>query len=433
MIRIAEIAPAWLLGCIPVKLARAWLADRPRLEVSLETLPKQLLVDVSVIYLQDARTGIQRAVRSLIGKLLEEPPLGYNVCPVFATRQHGYCYANPNFLDQPKKGRFRQNCALQECVQTRNGDLFLALDLAAHLLPRHKAQILQWKLNYVKIYVVVYDLLPLQHPSWFNPKTTRNFRSWIKWLATYADGAVCISETVRQDMQEWISVKFDLPNTAIPASIIKLGADIASSAPSRGIPVNGELFLGRVEQSRSILMVGTLEPRKGYDQVLAATEILWRQSKSAPMLVIVGRLGWKTKALEKKIRNHDENGKRLFWLEDASDEYLTRLYLSCTGVLVASRAEGFGLPLVEAAFYRKPILARDLPVFRELGIKEVDYFNDSTPVSLAETLSSWLNNIIENQPLIHTESDCTRDVPMKTWKTAYLELLKSIGLRPNVV
>ena len=389
---IAQFLPAWLLQRLPVPLARRCALPRQGSAgptgVQGTTAPptRQLLVDVSVIHQSDARTGIQRVVRSLLLQLLATPPAGYRVCPVFATRQHGYHHAAPGFLDQSAQAHDTSG----EPVAAKNGDLFLGLDLAAHLLPRHQAQVLRWKRSGVAVHVVVYDLLPLQHPEWFNPGTTRNFKRWIKWLAVYADSAICISNTVQIELKAWLAARFDLPANALPTRTIMLGADIDASAPSGGLPLDAGFLLARMRNTPAVLMVGTLEPRKGYDQTLAAFELLWQTPGPAPFLVLAGRPGWKTEALQKQLRMHPQAGKRLFWLENASDEYLNRLYAVSCGVLVASRAEGFGLPLIEAALHGKPILARDIPVFRELKIEGLSWFRGDEPQSLANALALWL-------------------------------------------
>jgi glycosyltransferase involved in cell wall biosynthesis len=137
-------------------------------------------------------------------------------------------------------------------------------------------------------------------------------------------------------------------------------------------------------------MVGTLEPRKGHAEVLAAFELLW--STGVEMnLAIVGRPGWKTEDLQDTLRNHPLLRKRLFWFWNATDEEVERLYQACTGVVVASRAEGFGLPLIEALGYGKPVLARDIPVLHTVSSCRVDYFPaDATAGLLAATIARWL-------------------------------------------
>jgi glycosyltransferase involved in cell wall biosynthesis len=304
--------------------------------------------------------------------------------------------------------------------------VFLALDLAAHLLPRHQAQILSWKRLGVKIHVVVYDLLPLQNPEWFNPKTTRNFKRWIAWLAIYADSAVCISNTVKTDLHAWLSSNFGLPTTALSASTIVLGANINASAPSGGLPETAEFLLARLRSAPTVLMVGTIEPRKGYDQAMSAFELIWQKTGKTPLLVVVGRPGWKTEALQDLMRAHPQGGKRFFWLENVSDEFLEQLYAICKGVLVASRAEGFGLPLIEAALHRKPILARELAVFSELDIPELTYFSGDAPQDLAYALTTWLDTF----PVpIAASANINTHLILPTWRLSASQLLQALNLQ----
>jgi glycosyltransferase involved in cell wall biosynthesis len=409
--------PAWGLKLLPVRLARQCAIDGSTTTVALEQSVKQLLVDVSVIHQSDARTGIQRVVRSLLLQLLNDQPIGFRVRPVFATQQHGYHYVNQDFLD----GSASTNKSTSTAVKAQPGDIFLGLDLAAHLLPRHHAQVLDWKRNGVKVHMMVYDLLPLQHPQWFNPKTTRNFKRWIKWLAVYADSAICISESVKAELSTWLTAKFDIPSTSLPTSSITLGADIAASAPTSGLPPDAEFLVARLRNSSAVLMVGTLEPRKGYDQAIAAFELLWLKDSGAPLLIIVGRPGWKTDSLRQKLQTHPQAGKRLFWFEDASDEFLVTLYSASRGVLVASRAEGFGLPVIEAALHGKPVLARDLAVFREINLHNVTYFKGDQPDSLAMTIAQWLQN--------STTSATGQIITSRfTWQLAAMQVTQILGL-----
>jgi glycosyltransferase involved in cell wall biosynthesis len=423
MMHLVRQLPAWVLNYLPVQRARQFACQISPTTLSTNNqVPLQLLVDVSVIHQRDARTGIQRVVRALLLQLMRAPPIGYRICPVFATRHHGYRYAESNFLDTPAQDS--SNAA--RAVQVQNGDLFLGLDLSAHLLPRHQAQILRWKRNGVKLHVLVYDLLPLQHPEWFNPKTTRNFERWIRWLAVYADSAICISEAVRTELHNWLSTHFDLLPSSISASTIVLGADIDASAPSGGLPNNADTLLAHLRERNSVLMVGTLEPRKGHDQALAAFEHLWQKVEAAPSLVLVGRAGWKTDVMQEKLRNHAESGNRLFWLDNVSDEYLICLYSACRGVLIASRAEGFGLPLVEAALHGKPVLARDLPVFREMKATHLTYFDSETPLGLANALVHWLHEI-ESPVSVVGFKELTQNFP--TWQLSATQLLQVLGLQ----
>lgn len=430
MMQIAHHLPAWLLACLPVSLARHCASKSASTTTTSSGSIRQLLVDISVIHQSDAQTGIQRVVRSLLSQLLQAPPAGYKICPIFATRKHSYHYVAPCFVDHSAQPTEVTQKAVQGTVHAQKGDLFLGLDLATYLLPHHRSQILGWKRNGVEVHVVVYDLLPLLHPEWFNPKTIRNFKRWIKWVAVYSDTAVCISEIVKRELNTWMSVSFGLPPTALPSSTIALGADIGANIPTNKLPNDAKHLLNCMRHTPAVLMVGTLEPRKGYDEALAAFEHLWQKQSDMPLpiLVIVGRPGWKTKALQEKLRMHPQAGKRLFWLEDVNDEYLGQLYAACSGVLVASRAEGFGLPIIEAALHGKPILARDLPVFRELCVPNISYFHESMPKALTHALSKWLVKLVKGNSSARIEKPITTSPPLHRWETAASDLLLNLGL-----
>src|SRR5207249_486509 len=113
-----------------------------------------------------------------------------------------------------------------------------------------------------------------------------------------------------------------------------LAADLENSLPSKGLSIEQEQFLQKISSQMSFLMVGTIEPRKGYLQSLEAFSLLWSQEIDIN-LIIVGKEGWRT--LSNEIRRdipqtvcnlnfHPEAGKHLFWLPEISDEFLQRLY-----------------------------------------------------------------------------------------------------------
>jgi len=145
-------------------------------------------------------------------------------------------------------------------------------------------------------------------------------------------------------------------------------------------------------------MVGTIEPRKGYLQAIDAFSQLWAEGVEAN-LVIVGKEGWKglpemarrdIPATIERLRSHSELDRRLYFLEGISDEYLEKVYGASTCLIAASYGEGFGLPLVEAAQHELPIIARDIPVFREVAGEHAFYFEGLNANDLAASVREWL-------------------------------------------
>lgn len=341
----------------------------------------RLLVDVSVIMRRDARTGIQRVVRSIWAQLSSVQSADFDIVPVFASRTHGYCFAPTDFLSSK-----RRTAAMP--VGVREGDKFLGLDLSAHYLPNWAPQLTSWRANGASVHVVVYDLLPLSRPDWFEPSTSRHFERWLNTLMRECDQVLCISDRVAQEFRS--RIRGTRADQQLKVGRLHLSGDIAGSIPSLGgVPAIRSL-LDHVRAHPSILMVGTVEPRKGYDRALDAFEELWLPGEQAPHLIIIGKPGWKTSDLQIRLRNHPEQGRRLHWLDDVSDEALTGFYDACFAVFCASYDEGFGLPVAEAATHRRWALVRDLPVFREQGLPNLRYFNDDAPEALANDLRAIL-------------------------------------------
>lgn len=376
---------------------------------------RQLLVDVSVIAQSDGRTGIQRVVRNIYLQLLKAPPSGYHVCPVMATRKQGYHYLPQDFLHAPATKTVEPiNCNV---VRVQSGDLFLGLDLAAHIIPHRLFELVGWKRQGVRMCFFVYDLLPILEPTWFNSRTTQNFRRWLRALAILADDAICISNTVAKDFTAWMLTSHHLNGGDIRCSTIPLGANIQPVTSGSTYSAELERILSLLGQRTSVLMVGTLEPRKGHAEILDAFEKLWARGANVN-LVIAGKPGWKVEPLIRRIQNHPEAGKRLVWLESPSDEVLLGLYRNASGLIMASKGEGFGLPLAEAAYFGKPVLARDIPVFREVAGNTATFFTDRPPNNVDDALASWISALESGEIISASSLNCA------TWEESCMDLVR---------
>jgi glycosyltransferase involved in cell wall biosynthesis len=377
---------------------------------------KQLLVDVSALVQQDLRTGIQRVVRSILIELLTNPPAGFHVEPVYATaHEPGYRYARQftlRFLDCP------DHILFDEPVEMGHQDIFLGLDLNGPVVVDQTEFYMNARHRGAQVYFVVYDLMPVLRPDFFPEGAAQGHIDWLNAIAK-TDGAICISRAVADEMAAWLDT-FN-PQRMRPYKLgwFHLGADLESSSPTFGLPVNANEVLKKISNSSSFLMVGTIEPRKGHAQTLAAFEHLWAQGVDAN-LVIVGKQGWLVDQLVDKLRQHPELNRRLFWLEGISDEYMEKVYAASTCLIAASEGEGFGLPLIEAARHKLPIIARDISVFREVAGEHAYYFKGLDPQSLACEAKIWL--------ALHAEDNAPRvdNMLWLTWQQSAEQLMNWI-------
>ena len=381
---------------------------------------KQLLIDISELVQHDAKSGIQRVVRSILQELFANPPQEYIPRAVYAnTDTLGYKYADTfisSFLHQKNHSDI-----IDHTIDIHAGDIFLGLDMSPNVQIYQENYLKKLQNLGVYVHFVVYDLLLIHHPEWWPNGVEKNFRKWLNVVISVSDNICCISQAVANDVEDYI--ENIQPTTIKPhVSYFHLGADIDSSVPSKGLESNSKAILEKIKNNPSFLMVGTLEPRKGHAQTLDAFETLWDKGIEVN-LVIVGKSAWMVDKLVQRIYEHPKLHTKLFWLERISDEYLEKVYKNCTCLLSASEGEGFGLPLIEAAQKNLPIIARDIPVFREVAGEHAYYFeNIPSSDSLSQTILNWLALYKEN---IHPKSN---NMPWLTWKQSSKELLNSILL-----
>jgi glycosyltransferase involved in cell wall biosynthesis len=304
-------------------------------------------------------------------------------------------------------------------IETIDGDLLLIADFTSGLaVQAHQAGIFSdFKERGVGVHFFVYDLLPIQMPHCFPPGEF-GFSEWLKTMTTIADGAICISHAVAEDLRNWMITQGPTRERSLMIDWFHLGADLVNSIPTKGLAQDASKILKMLQSTPSFLMVGTIEPRKGYLQTIQAFTQLWRAGFKIN-LVIVGNEGWTSLPNNQRqtipqivhmIQNHPELGKQLLWLKQVSDEYLAQLYTNSICLIAASEGEGFGLPLIEAAQQGLPIIARDLPVFREVAGEHAFYFNGFDPQDLVKAIQAWLQLKEGNQ---HPMS---QSMPWLTWE-----------------
>jgi glycosyltransferase involved in cell wall biosynthesis len=388
---------------------------------------RQMLIDVSALVQIDRRSGIERVVRAVLGAWLDNPPEGWQVEPVYAAQAgEGYRYARhfvSGFLG------LEDAWTEDDIAEAWPGDVFIGLDFQPYVIAAQEAILQHWNRRGVKIWFMLYDMLPMTMPRCFPEGASRLHEQWLRSISRF-DGICCISSTVAQELSAWLRLE-DLGQAHAPrVEWCQLGADLARSHPSTGLPDDAQAVLTRLAERPTFLMVGTIEPRKGHLQVLGAFEALWREGIDVN-LAIVGAEGWKDLPVAERrtipeiaarLRQHPEQRQRLFWLEAISDEYLERVYAVAICLIAASEGEGFGLPLVEAAQLGLPILARDIAVFREVAGAHAAYFKGAADIDLAAAIRAWLKR--------HETGSCpdSSEISWKTWPESAAAILKCIGI-----
>jgi glycosyltransferase involved in cell wall biosynthesis len=407
---IRSAAPLVKNAALPALAARIAFNRAP-------AAPRQLLVDVSAMVQSDLKTGIQRVVRSVLLALIADPPPGWRVEPVFS---HGggrtYQYARQWAL----KLVGETGLALEDApVDLRPGDIFFGLDLFTNGTSQNEEVLQSMRARGVEIYFCVFDLLPMLRPDVFPFGTDQYFGDFLRTVHKVSDGVVCISRAVADELAGWIARQELERKAPLKLGWFHLGADIDASAPTSGLPPDAGKIFAALGERPSFLMVGTVEPRKGHTQAVAAFELMWERGVDVN-LVMVGKQGWMVEKLAEHMEAHAEKGKRLFWLPGISDEMLLKLYSKSSALLAPSEGEGFGLPLIEAAQHHIPIVARNLPVFQEVAGEHAWYFEGLQPADLADAVERWLALYKEGKAPVSS------GMPWMTWDQSARQVLDAL-------
>jgi glycosyltransferase involved in cell wall biosynthesis len=136
-----------------------------------------------------------------------------------------------------------------------------------------------------------------------------------------------------------------------------------------------------------LLAVGTIEPRKEHLTLMRALQAV----PEAPLLVLVGGIGWKCRPILAQIRKQEAAG-RVRYVGRVDDEWLPALYSAARLSVYPSLYEGFGLPVLEAMACGCPVLCSDSSSLPEVGGNAAAYFRTGDGSDLARKLRSLLSD-----------------------------------------
>lgn len=382
---------------------------------------KQFFVLVSGFVKADRRRGIDRVVRNILGYLLQAPPKGFIVCPVYTcSEKEGLFHANE--MLRKNYGIFDRPSEDTPVFWGKSDFLLLNMDRYKRSDCDQKDIFFQMHKDNVQIWTLIYDLWAAEHTEWYVQSRSYEFTTLMHMIDRF-DGIICDSRSVAKKVSFWLAQQ--QKGITIPVRAFHLGCTIDNEYTDRGLPANANAMMAQFKQRPTFMTVATLKPRKRHLQALRAFENLWGKNYDVNFLLVGSKPTEDHVSAEKlinNIENHPELGKRLFWIHHASDEYVAKLYQSVSALLVPSEDEGFGLPVVEAAQYGLPLILRDIDIFHEVAGEHAFYFKGFEPTDLSDALEQWLE--------LYTmgKEPSTRGMKILTWKESAQMLLRELGL-----
>jgi glycosyltransferase involved in cell wall biosynthesis len=168
-----------------------------------------------------------------------------------------------------------------------------------------------------------------------------------------------------------------------------------------------------------LLAVGTVEPRKNYDRLMAAYRRL-RARAQAPPLVVAGRPGWEARSTLEVLSR--EPG--VVHLGHVPGPVLRTLYQNARLLAFPSLYEGFGLPLLDAMCESVPALAADRGSLPELADGAALLVDPEDTDAIAAGLERLLSDEELRQRLVEAGR---RRAAEFTWESAARRTLEILG------
>lgn len=397
-VTIGAVPPGGPLDGLVAPPTSAGMAPQARATTTTSAGPGAIYHDVTAAWQVPSRSGIQRVSAALQRNLIRLT--ARPVLPVVRCDDQFRCELSlaTEFAQVPPAELPSSQPGL---ISPQRGDVLLVSELtdrAAEWLPA----IDRWHAAGGRYVQVVYDLLPITMPDFFL-HAHEWFLPWLEMVCSRADLLVCDSQTVAEEVSAWAQERGYTPRVAA----IRLGYDLS------GEPVP-QWLRTRPRGRRSLLVVGTVEPRKGVDVVLDAAESLWALGEDV-CVQFVGNPGWAPRTTRNRLAEMAATNERVSWLTGASDTELRVAYMHADLLVMASRGEGFGLPIVEALAHGVPVVARDLPVFRELLGPRAEYFRSDG--ALADAIRRQLHR---RGPIAYLPDR------LVTWRQSAADLLSAI-------
>lgn len=221
--------------------------------------------------------------------------------------------------------------------------------------------------------VTVHDAIPYSHPDLTSDAFRPLWRRAVEEVQR-ADAVVTPTEHARGQVIEALGLEPDdvhvLPETPDAGFGPRSPAEVAAVLASLDVT---EPYL---------LVVGSLERRKNPDGILDALAFLPEGQR--PLVLFVGPAAGFDLDREASLRGLEDRARHVGLV---TDDALAALYTGTLALLCCSRAEGFGLPIIEAWACDAPVIAGSVSATAEVAGDAALLAHPDDPDELAAAIS----------------------------------------------
>ena len=206
----------------------------------------------------------------------------------------------------------------------------------------------------VRAVFFIHDLLPLDCPEFFREGRAEMFARCVQTMARYASAAIVSSEVVGERVEREMAGR---RREGIPILIAPL-----PPPAHRALAIQDD-----GSAPPYFVVVGTIEARKNHLLLLNVWRALAQGPGAVPRLILVGARGWDIEQALDLLERSRLLAPHVMEVSGLGTPGLHRLIGGARALLTPSFEEGYGLPIAEALAIGTPVVASDIPVFREIS------------------------------------------------------------------
>lgn len=243
-------------------------------------------------------------------------------------------------------------------------------------------------LYFGKSILIVFDIIPLLFKDYF---FYARHKKWARWnyeqntrvALGKATKIVTDSQSAKDDLLKYFpKLKAD---KIIPIYYGFEKKDISNT------PAFFKFLNSKNIGNNYILANAGLEERKNAHLLIEAFAKFLKGKPLDIQLVFTGFNKFYFEKLKALIKKYNL-GRSVIFTDSISEEEKNLLIKNARLIVNASRYEGFGIPLIEAANFEKSIVCSDIPAFKEVGSSYPIYFKNNDVVSLYEKLEYFFEH-----------------------------------------
>jgi len=229
--------------------------------------------------------------------------------------------------------------------------------------------------------------MPIEYPEYSRADQIKSLKSILSEVLCHPVTFAVNSQATTKSLSAHLTNRTVLPVQYL-SHVSKLAAEPIVIYPGVDTEYGGAGVGTQWPRAPYFVILGTIEPRKNHLMLLH----IWRDMKQdrivpMPHLFIVGRRGWDIGNVTAMIERCEPIRPHVTELNNLDNVGVANLLRGARALLFPSFAEGFGLPLTEAAALKVPVIASDLDVFREVAAQGVLFID---PLDAKE----WKNAIL---------------------------------------